>query len=288
MDGAQQLYDHLAGGKTTVCQAWLVRRRDGWTRGFTDHDVDLAFGGMVFSANSGMTARALQQTTGLSVDNTEAVGALSDASVTEADLLAGLFDGAEVRAWVVNWADPEARVEVFRGTFGEVARSGGAFRAELRGLTEAMNLPVGRVFQRDCCAVLGDAKCRFNLAQPGYAAEVSVIRHDAGGILRVALFDGFAPHWFERGRCTVISGDATGLSAMIKFDRTTADGREIVLWQDFLRTLAPGDLIQLEAGCDRSPKTCQDKFNNFINFHGFPHLPSEDWLAAYPSRKRSE
>ena len=78
-----------------------------------------------FLASTGLTARALQQTTGLSVDNTEALGALSDASVSEADLLAGRFDGAEVRAWLVNWASVEDRVLQFRGTFGEVSRAGG-------------------------------------------------------------------------------------------------------------------------------------------------------------------
>ena len=132
MAGAAGLYAHLATGATTVCRAWAVVRRDGSVYGFTDHDRDLAFEGIAFLASTGLTARALQQTTGLSVDNSEALGALSDASVSEADLLAGRFDGAEVRAWLVNWASVEDRVLQFRGTFGEVSRSGGAFQAELR------------------------------------------------------------------------------------------------------------------------------------------------------------
>jgi len=24
------------------------------------------------------------------------------------------------------------------------------------------------------------------------------------------------------------------------------------------------------------------KFDNFLNFRGFPHIPGEDWLTAYP------
>ena len=103
---AQELYDHLAGGQTTVCRAWLVTRRDGTTLGFTDHDRDLVFDGRIFRAESGLTARAVQQTTGLAVDNTEALGALSHAAVTEEDLLAGRYDAAEVRAWLVNWPSP--------------------------------------------------------------------------------------------------------------------------------------------------------------------------------------
>jgi hypothetical protein len=28
------------------------------------------------------------------------------------------------------------------------------------------------------------------------------------------------------------------------------------------------------------------KFNNILNFQGFPHIPGEDWLMAYPSSAR--
>ena len=57
--------------------------------GFTDHDRDIVVDGVTCRADTGMTAKALQQTTGLSVDNSEAVGALSDAAITEGEILAG-------------------------------------------------------------------------------------------------------------------------------------------------------------------------------------------------------
>jgi hypothetical protein len=28
--------------------------------------------------------------------------------------------------------------------------------------------------------------------------------------------------------------------------------------------------------------TCQAKFDNLLNFRGFPHIPGDDWLASYP------
>ena len=34
--------------------------------------------------------------------------------------------------------------------------------------------------------------------------------------------------------------------------------------------------------CDKRAATCQAKFDNFLNFRGFPHMPGEDWLTAYP------
>ncbi len=42
------------------------------------------------------------------------------------------------------------------------------------------------------------------------------------------------------------------------------------------------DLLRLEAGCDKRAVTCRYKFDNFVNFQGFPHIPGDDWLVAGP------
>ncbi|MDZ4095839.1 MAG: DUF2163 domain-containing protein [Paracoccaceae bacterium] len=282
MAGAEGLYTHLESGATTVCRAWVITRTDGAVFGFTDHDRDLTFEGISFHANSGLTARALQQTTGLSVDNSEAIGALSDLAVTEADLLAGRFDGAELRGWLVNWANTEDRVQQFRGSLGEIMRAGGAFQAELRGLTEALNQPQGRVYQRGCAAVLGDRQCRFDLSQAGYFTEIAIEDVTGRGVFRFAGLTGFADRWFERGRMVVVTGSATGVIGLIKNDRLSAAGRVVELWQALGPDILPGDVVRLESGCDKRAETCRLKFDNFLNFQGFPHIPGEDWLTSYP------
>lgn len=280
---SEELKAHLESGVTTVCRAWTVRRRDGTMFGFTDHDVGLAFNGIAFKPESGMSAAAIQQGTGLSVDNTEAVGVLSDSAVTEADILAGRFDGAEVTSWLVNWRDVAQRVVLFRGSLGEVKRGAGAFQAELRGLAEALNQPTGRVYQSPCAAVLGDGECRFDLGQPGYAAEVAVEVVEGRKQFTFAALDGFADRWFEKGRLTVLDGAAEGLVALVKNDRLAADGRRVEIWEALGAPIAPGDMLRVEAGCDKRAETCRLKFDNFLNFRGFPHIPGEDWLMAYPT-----
>lgn len=276
---------HLATGITRVARCWKLTRRDGQTYGFTDHDRDLFFDGVTFRAGTGLTASALSQTTGLAVDNTEAVGALSDASVTEEDIAAGRFDAAEVEAWLVQWAEPENRVLQFRGTLGELSRANGAFTAELRGLAEQLNVPQGRVYQKTCAAVLGDAACGFDLSAPGYAAELSVLSVEDG---RVFVFDdqgGFEARWFERGVLTMLDGAAKGLSGTIKRDRPEVEGRRRVdLWDRLRADVASGDRARLTAGCDKRMETCRLKFSNILNFRGFPDIPGEDWMLAHPTR----
>lgn len=275
--------EHLASGATTVARCYAVSRRDGVVLGFTDHDRDLSFEGIAFRAETGVTAKALQQATGLSVDNTEAYGGLTSDAISEADILAGRFDGAEVAAWLVNWSDCDERMLQFRGTMGEVTRSGGAFTTELRGLTEALNQPLGQIYHSRCSAVLGDGRCRADLTAPGYFVERLVEVVEGARTFRFASMPGFDDRWFEKGRLRVLSGAAMGLVGVVKNDRATGIGeRQIELWQSLGAEVATGDLLRIEAGCDRRAETCRLKFNNFLNFRGFPHIPGDDWLMSYP------
>ncbi len=284
---SDQMKAHLASGVTTLCRCWAVTRTDGLVLGFTDHDQGLAFDGISFAADSGMAAKTLEQSTGLSVDNTEALGVLSHASVREEDIRAGRYDGAKVKAWLVNWGDVSQRLVLFAGEIGEIRRTGGAFQAELRGLTEGLNQPQGRVYQQGCGAVLGDGQCGFDLDGAGFHAEVAVETISEAKFLSFTSLGSFADRWFERGRLIVRDGAAKGLVGLVKNDRLSAGTRRLELWQALGADLAPGDTVRIEAGCDRRLETCRLKFNNVLNFRGFPAIPGEDWLMSVPRRDGS-
>lgn len=288
MSGLNEALDaHLQTGITTTCRAWALERKDGVVMGFTDHDGPLSFDGLTFRADTGLSALALQQTTGLSVDNTEALGALSDASIREEDIEAGRYDGAEIRAWLVNWQDVRQRHLQFRGTIGELRRSGGAFEAELRGLTEALNRPLGRVYQKPCSAVLGDRACGFDVDTPGYSKELTPVEITDRRIFRFAAFGGFDDGGFQHGRLRVLGGTAEGLGGMIKRDVMDGAERVIELWHPLRAKIAVSDVLRLEAGCDKRAVTCRLKFQNFYNFQGFPDIPGDDWSITDPSRAGS-
>lgn len=282
----QELKTHLESGTTTVCRCWAIIRTDGIKFGFTDHDMELSFEGFIFKASTGLTAVAIEQATGLSIDNSEAMGALSDAAVRETDIEAGRFDGAEVLAWLVNWADPKQRILQFRGSIGELRRAGGAFHAELRGLTDLLNRPLGRIYQKPCTAVLGDAVCQFKPDAPGFCVEAEISEIEGATILRLSGAQSFDEGWFERGRLDVLTGSSAGLWASVKQDRMIASRREVILWSGVGGGLSAGDWVKLTAGCDKRMETCRLKFDNFLNFQGFPDLPGEDWVMAVPKNSK--
>ncbi len=237
----------------------------------------------MFRASTGMDASALQSATGLSVDNAQAVGALSDAAVSEEDIRAGKFDRAEIRQWLVDWERPELRVLLFRGQFGEIRRTDGAFEVELRGLAEALSAPVGRSVLRTCDRVLGDAKCGFDPSQPGFSGEGELADGGSPGVLVANGLAGFADGWFTAGRPHLAVGRERRRERHGEGGQARCGGlRRVTLWQRPGRSAAVGDRFRVVAGCDKRADTCREKFNNFLNFRGFPHLPGDDWVTAYP------
>lgn len=277
----QDLHAHLATGLTRVCQCWSLRRTDGVTFGFTDHDCPLTFEGITFAADSGLSAKALSSSTGLSVNNSEAVGLLQSEVITEADIAAGRYDNAEVTNWLVQWDNVDARQIKFRGTIGDITRQNGSFEAELRGLTDALNQPQGRSYLKTGGSVVGDTHCGVDLNDPAYRVEATVAEVVSDGVFRVGV-GGYAEGWFSHGSALILDGSGVNLTGAIKLDRITGGLREIVLWEPLKAGLQPGDRVRLTAGCDGTASTCRDKFGNFADFRGFPHIPGDDWLMSVP------
>jgi uncharacterized phage protein (TIGR02218 family) len=276
------LADALAGGATTLCACWLIVRADGVRLGFTDHDEDVRFDGVVFAAAGAVTGSAVESTLGLAADQSEIAGALSAGALTEADIEAGRYDGAEVSRWLVDWREPARRALLFRGMIGAVERQGVRFSAEVLGLSALLNRPLGRAFLPTCDAALGDERCRVDLAAGGFRAEATVTSV-AGTMLVVAGLDAFAAGWFARGRAVFLDGAAAGVAAAVASDRLSTEGRVLDLWGPPRAGLAPGTRLSVEAGCDKRLATCRDRFRNLANFRGFPHMPGDGWIMSYPA-----
>ncbi|MEI7598963.1 MAG: DUF2163 domain-containing protein [Aestuariivirga sp.] len=278
--------EHLASGATTLCHCWRVVLKSGEVMGFTDHDRDLAFGGIAYEASAGFAATEIDSSLGLSVDNLDASGALSSPRLSEARLAMGDFDNAAVELWRVNWQDVSQRVLLKRGHVGEVTRGRGFFTAELRGLSDVLNQPKGRLFQYGCDAVLGDARCGVDLSAPDFSTEVAVFSCTARRLLEVSGAQGFAAGFFANGTWAFLSGANAGRQGQIKFHRISGNAVRIELWQPLAFAPRRGDRLLLRAGCDRQFTTCRAKFNNAARFRGFPHMPGDDFVVGYAVKQK--
>jgi uncharacterized phage protein (TIGR02218 family) len=274
------LQDHLDTGATTLCWCWRITRNDGERFGFTDHDRDLAFDGTTFEAATGFTASEIKDALGLSVDNLEVSSALKSDRLDEDDLAAGLYDDAAIEIWRVNWADPDSRVLMRSGSLGEVRRSGAAFTAEVRGLAHYLQQPKGRLYQSGCDADLGDARCGVDLDDPDFRGTGTVIAAASNRQFTASGLDAFEEGWFTRGLVTFASGVNANRSREVKRHTLAGTVATIELWQPMALDIAADDTFTVTAGCDKRFATCQSKFDNAVNFRGFPHMPGPDYILA--------
>ncbi len=261
---------HLSGGVTTLCRCWTLRRRDGVTLGFTDHDRDLTVGGVLHEARSGLEAAEASAESGFAVSGGDVAGALSALGLTEADILGGLYDGAAIETWLVDWAEPDTRLLLDLGTIGEVRREGDAFVAEVRGLAARLDVPMGRSYRATCDAEFGDRRCRVAPGPWQAAGRVSGQPEDA--TLSVSLARAVPEGLFSAGRLVWTGGANAGAAADVRLHM----GDLLELWERPARPVAGGDSFTLTAGCDKRLATCRDRFANAANFQGFPHMPGND------------
>lgn len=275
------LQTKLDSGVTTLCRCFVLTRRDGVVQGFTDHDEGIILNGVTCRAGTGLSASEATARLGLAVDGAEMSGALADEGLTEADLAAGRYDAAKVETWLVDWSDPVLHVLLSTATLGDVRREGAAFVAETRGLADALAQESGRLYTASCSADLGDPRCGIDLTSSVYRGEgvITVLRGTSA--FAVSGLDAFEEGWFSAGKLTFGSGANAGLAVEVKRHRLDGELVVIELWQAMPEPLAAGDSFIVTAGCDKRFATCRNRFNNAVNFRGFPHIPGNDFVMRY-------
>ena len=109
---------------------------------------------------------------GVSGGSAVVAGGLDDAAITDADVEAGLYGGASVALWRLDWGQPDLSVRLWTATLARIRREGTSFTAELEGPLARLERVVGRTYGRDCDASLGDGRCRVDLeAFPGAVCD---------------------------------------------------------------------------------------------------------------------
>lgn len=88
--------------------------------------------------------------------------------------------------------------------------------------------------------------------------------------------------WFKEGVVTWFTGNNAGRSMEVK--NWTQSGTMVELFLDMGFDIQVGDKISINAGCDLSRPTCQNKFNNMLNRRAEDDIPGWHVLLDYPDR----
>lgn len=270
------LASHVMEDVTTLATCFLVRRRDGVHLGFTSADRELVVDGIRYRPHAGLTPSQVAANRDLKVDEMDVLGALSTTGITDADLLGGVYDFAEITVFFINHTEPQSgRIVILSGWLGEVSLKRGAFVAEVRGHSQALQQTFGDIYSPECRADLGDARCRVDMTL--FSAQVTVSGVMSSRMIEVsglAKPDGWADYGVVRW--------LTGPNAGHKTEVRKQVGGTLEFY-DAVRALpGVGDMLEVSAGCDKRFVTCRTKFANAENFRGEPHVPGVDSLLNYP------
>jgi len=226
---------HLDGEVTKLATCWQITRIDGTVFRYTSHDRDIPYAGNNYVSAFGFERTNVDNASDMSVDNVDVRGIFDDTAIKEDELRAGLFDGAEVRIFEVNWTDPDTYgdIKLRRGWLGEAKPSQrGWFEVELRGMNQELQQTVIDLYQTDCRVDLGDpSTCKLPI-QPSLRADSTAYQAGdasltAPDFIRVATAGGTAQEQYENRiyECTT-AGTSAGTPPT--FDttvgNTTVDG----------------------------------------------------------------
>ena len=257
---------------STLCFLWRVERLDGTIIAATDHDEPVVFRGDTYSPTVGITTTKLSQKIGLETDNIEVQGSVDGEVIKEKDIEAGLYDGASVDIFIVDWSNTGQYSHKLRGKFGNVYLTESGYTTEVYSKSNQLSQASGRTYQRTCDTVLGSPQCGVNLNNPTYSTvcEILAISDQTLLVTNAALYDS---DWFSLGE--LIS--STGQRYRIK----THTASSLELWNP-PSNLRIGELARIVAGCRQTASVCSSKFQNIRNFRGFNLMPGNDSLIDYP------
>lgn len=125
-----------------------------------------------------------------------------------------------------------------------------------------------RIYQLGCnWTFCNSGTCDLTLSDYRYTGTLSA--QSDGTTLTIS--HGEAINYFVPGYIEILDGDYEGEVRPISANSTSGVTARV----SFGHTIPSGTGIQLQKLCAKNPTVCQDIFNNYTNYGGFPHVPKQ-------------
>lgn len=274
------LKTHLAGPVTTLATLWKLTRQDTTVFAFTDHDKDIVYGGTTYEAATGFLPTALDQSGALNVDNLDVMTFFDSAKITEADVVAGLFDYADIDIVLINYESTGDGIVYLAGGWkvGEFTLGDNGFTAEVRSKSQLLQQQILDLYSPDCRAEFCDAKCGLTAAT---YTETGTVTSVSGSYPKAVFTDTSRSEGsdvFGGGVLTWTSGNNDGIQMDVKeYNHST---KTFTLMLQMPVDIEIGDDYSVLKACDKTDGTCKNTYSNLDNFRGEPLLKGIDHVVA--------
>lgn len=131
-----------------------------------------------------------------------------------------------------------------------------------------------RAYQTSCPHVLYGTSCNANRAEFDTVAVLSDVSGNlitSAGLI-VAINPTFDDAWFTGGYVEFVIGGHTERRFITDFNNASGTLTLNLPFSD----LAAGDTVTAFAGCNHTTDVCNGKFDNLLNYGGFPFIPQKN------------
>lgn len=258
---------------------------------FTNADVPLTIGGVVYKTGLTIKRSAFKQALGLKVqsvditiepqaDNPAGPVTLAGAGFLAACSLGGMDGGTlTISKGFFNFPAAATQLDTspgivpwFSGLIDQI--TAGRFYVELRvnDILQLLNVMMPRnILQSGCVHALFDAGCTLAKATYQQSAAITSLP-SVNGLTASALTQ--ASGYFALGVIAFTSGVLSGSSYTVKSFAAGVVAPII----PFASSPNVGDTFTIVPGCDKGQGTCTTKFANLAHYRGAPYVPMPETL----------
>ena len=288
---ADSYWEYLSGEELSLAIFMKVEPSGDWANtlvahGFTslDRPVYLAEHDLTFYPSAGLMPSAIEGETG-KASNLEVTSVFTFNDITEADVLAGKWNGAKIELWRMNYDVPEMGEEVmFTGILSTITNQQDLFTAELVGTSARLEGNFGENTSRICRKVgtftQMPGECGYDDETSGGFQNQRVLTVEAVSsrteIVLERSTDDVPNTFYVNGRMECVTGANEGISREIQSN--SGVGTDIItvsLKRPFPLEVESGDTFELTVGCNGTLERCK-YFGNVVNRGAEDFIPGWD------------
>ena len=277
----QILSNHLSTSQSFLsCDLYELKLKSGISYYWADTDADVNYGGHTYKGDGPIITREK-----IATNSTVSVDKLSvTVTASQSDQIGGVpvlevahnggLDGATLdlrRAFFDDAGKVIECIDLFHGIC-EVTQGGGfILKISAKSVVQKLNIeyPNRRYFPQ-CPYSIYSKECGVDIKSYRKKAKVTAVT----GTNTVQIDIPFEDGYYTAGGMEWISGPLAGQATQIMDSKNST-----IIYMSATNTSPRiGDVAYIYPGCDKTPTTCKNKFNNFSRNRATPYVPLKETI----------
>lgn len=277
----QILSNHLSTSQSFLsCDLYELKLKSGISYYWADTDADVNYGGHTYKGDGPIITREK-----IATNSTVSVDKLSvTITASQSDQIGGVpvlevahnggLDGATLdlrRAFFDDAGKVIECIDLFHGIC-EVTQGGGfILKISAKSVVQKLNIEYpNRRYYPQCPYSIYSKECGVDIKSYRKKAKVIAVTDTNTVQIDIPFEDGY----YTAGGMEWISGPLAGQATQIM-----ASQNNTIVYMSATNT-APrvGDVAYIYPGCDKTPETCKNKFNNFSRNRATPYVPLKETI----------